>query len=125
MERDTDGIGSGRSDEFNILTSYVIVLEKLPELVCKVRSNEFPEHLVDHADGIGLAESEHIAFRIEPIAEIRALDEESGSVRSQKVSPVDTDKVFRSHVCGAGASTQSHGGQDADDDVSDFHDVIV
>ena len=75
MERNADGICTGRSDEFDILLSHIIILEHLPELGSEVGTDHLPEHLVYHPRRICLLEAEHISFRIEPVAEVGTLDE--------------------------------------------------
>ena len=107
VERNTDGVGSCRSDELNVLFSHIIVLEHLPELCSKVRAYHFTEHLVNQSCGICLLEAEHIALRIKPVAEICSLDEELGSVRSHKVLSVDPDEIRRRYSS-AGVATTEH-----------------
>ncbi len=80
MERQTDGVGTPALDEADVFARYVVVLECLPEVGGKVRSHQLAEHLVDETARVGLAEPEHVAFRIQPIAEVGAHDEEFGSV---------------------------------------------
>ena len=76
VERDTDGVSPCRSYELNVLFCHIVVLEHLPELCSKVRTDHFTEHLVNKSCGIGLLKAEHIALRIQPVAEIGSLDEE-------------------------------------------------
>ena len=107
VEWDTDGVGSCRSDELNVLFSHIVVLEHLPELCSKVRTDHFTEHLVYKSCGICLLEAEHIALRIKPVAEICSLDEELGSVRSHKVLSVDPDEIGGRNSS-AGVATAEH-----------------
>ena len=72
--------------------SDVVILECFPEFGGVVRSYQLAEHLMDETRGVGFAESEHIAFRIQPISQIGSFDEEFASVRTDKVLSVNADK---------------------------------
>ena len=71
----TDGVGALLGNKVDIGLGHVVVLELLPELCCKVRTYSLFEQQVDHPGRVGTSESEHIAFRIQPVAQIGALNQ--------------------------------------------------
>ena len=102
VEGQADGVGSLSRDEGNVGTRDVVVLELAPELGGKVRTHGLLDHQVDHPGRVGLAQTEHVALRIEPVAQIRSLNIEFLSVRLDEVGPFDTDKL----VLGLGLKPQ-------------------
>ena len=94
MERDTDSVGACRCDELYVCTGYIVVLEHFPEFGREIWSDKFAEHVVDHSGRVGLAETEHVSFRIEPVSEVGSLDEESASVRGDDVRSLDVHESF-------------------------------
>ena len=94
MERHTNSVRSSRCNKLDILFSHVIVLEHLPELCSKVRSDHLLEHLVDHPCRVCLLEAEHVSLRIEPVTEICTLDEESVAIRLDQILAAYTDERF-------------------------------
>ena len=60
-----------------------------PKVGGSVRTDELAEHFVDEMRGIGVPETEHITFRIEPVAEVCAFDEQACAVRVTEICAVD------------------------------------
>ena len=95
MERKADRVGPCGGDEGDIIFCDVIVFEGFPEPGHLIGTDQLAEHLVDHALGIRPAEAEHIAFRIEPIAQIGPFDKEVPPIRTDERGAVDGHKGFR------------------------------
>ncbi len=93
VEGQADGVGSLAGDEVDVGTSDVIVLELSPKISGKVRTHGLLDHQVDHPGRIGLAEAEHVALGIEPVAQICTLDIKFLSVRLHQVGTFHTDKL--------------------------------
>ena len=91
----TDGIGSLLCDEVDISLGDVVVLELLPELSRFIGTYSLFEEEVDHPGGVGATETEHITFGIQPVAEVRTLDEEFLSIRLDEVMSLYRHKTRR------------------------------
>ena len=74
MKRQTDGIDSRTLKETDILPRDIVVLEFFPEFVCEVGTCQFPECLVNQTGRARSLETEHISFRVKPVAQINAPD---------------------------------------------------
>ena len=92
VEGKTDGVGSLTCDKGDIGTGDVVVLELTPEVGGEVRSHGLLDHQVDHPGRVGLAQAEHVAFWVEPVAQIGALDIEFLAVRFHQVGSLDSDE---------------------------------
>ena len=68
VERQADGVGSLAGNETDVGTGDVVVLELAPEIGGEVRTHGLLDHQVNHPWRIGLAEAEHVALGIEPVA---------------------------------------------------------
>ena len=93
VERQTDGVGTLRGDEVDIGLRYVVVLELLPEFSRDVWSYSLLEQQVDHPGGVRTAEAEHITLRIEPVAEVRALNKQFLTVGLNQVVALNGDEA--------------------------------
>ena len=89
MERQAYGIRSCRSYEIYVGTGDIIILESLPEIGGGILAYKLTEHFVDKPGRVGLGKTEHIPFRIKPVAKIRTTDE--------KLLTRGCDKVFTRH----------------------------
>lgn len=99
VERQTDGVGTGLGDEVDVGAGDVVVLELTPEAGRGLWADELAEHLVDHAVAIALLEAEHVALGIEPVAKVRAYDEELLAIGFDEVRSIDAYKLIGSrHV---------------------------
>ena len=106
VERQSDGVGTLISNEVDIGLGNIVILELLPELSRLVRTYGFLEEQVDHPSRIGTAESEHIAFRIKPVTQVRTLNEQFFTIGLYQVVALDGYKprfVFLSTTCCAGS----------------------
>ena len=89
VQRQADGVAACGFDKHYVVLGHIIVLELFPKVGCRVGSDELAEHFVDEMRGIGVVETEHIAFRIEPVAEVCAFDEQACAVRVTEIGSVD------------------------------------
>lgn len=99
MQRKTDGVRASALDETDVLACYVIVLKLLPERCRVFFADKFLEHAVNHRCGVRLRESEHIPFGIQPVSEVRPLDEEFGTIGLHDVFSLNLEK---SSLCECG-----------------------
>ena len=103
VEGEADGVRAGRGDEGDVGLGDVVVLEGRPEVRRLLGADELAEHLVDEVRGVALAEAEHVAFGVEPVAEVRPPDEELPAVSVDEICArcVDECVHFRSFRCQA------------------------
>ena len=93
VERQANGVGTLPCDETDVVTGDVVVLELTPEIGGEVRSNGLLDHQVNHPRRIGLAESEHIALGVEPVAQIGTLDIELLTVRLHQIGSFHANEL--------------------------------
>ena len=112
VERQADGVGSLPGDEVDVLTSHIVVLELLPELSREVGTYSLLEEQVDHPSRIGAPEAKHIAFGIEPVAEVRALYQQFLAVGLDQVVALDGDEargfLLSATCCAGGEHEEKH-----------------
>ena len=102
VEGQADGVGTLVADEEDVVAGDVVVLEVGPELCGHIGTHHLLEEQVYHPCRIGAAEAEHVAFGVEPVAQVGALDKKSGAVGFHQVVALDPDKL----AFGSGCETQ-------------------
>ena len=104
VEWQSDGVCPLMGNEVDILACHVVILELLPELGCSIRPHGLFHHEVDHPRRVGTSETEHIPLRVQPVAQIGALNQEFLTVRFDEVVPLDSHKpsgiVLLAYVAG-------------------------
>ena len=99
MEGETDCIGTCGRDIVDVGLGDIVIFELCPEFCRLVGTHEMTHDIIDLSGSIHASEAKHIAFGIEPVAEIRAYDEELGAVGLDEIGSVDLHK-FRSLLLG-------------------------
>ena len=92
------------------------VLERGPELRRLIRPDKLAEHLINEIRRIAAAESEHVVFGVEPVAEIRPADEKAFAFPVQKLRAGCAHKR-----CGLTSCTRNRSGQNKHLDSKVFH----
>ena len=93
VEWQAHSIGSPLANEVQVITGDVVLFELLPEAGGLVGAHQLAQHEIDHPRGVGAAETEHIAFGIEPVAQIGTLDEEPGAIGQQEILAAHGDEL--------------------------------
>ena len=109
VEGKTDGIGTLLSNKVNIFARDIVILKLLPKEGCLVRADSLFEEQVDHPGRVRTAEAEHIALRIQPVAQIRTLDIKFLSIRLYQVGSLYSHKTCWL-LCNLSASRQQDNG---------------
>ena len=99
VEGQTDGVGTLTRDETDVGAGDVVVLELAPEVGGKVRTHGLLDHQVNHPRRVGLAQAEHIALGVEPVAQVGALDIQFLAVGLHQVCPFYMDKIALGLLC--------------------------
>lgn len=93
VERQADGVGTCACDVGDIILGDIMVLESLPERSGEIRTSQLADHSVDHPLAVGFLEVEHIAFRIEPVAQVGTYDVEFAAIWLYKILALHDDVI--------------------------------
>ena len=106
VEGQTDSVGTLRGNEVDISTGDIVIFELLPELCGEIRAYSLFEEQVNHPGRVGASETEHVAFRIQPVTEVRALYQQLLSIGLNQVVAIDGNEAscdFLFATCCAGS----------------------
>ena len=70
-----------------------MVFESLPEHSGEIRTSQLADHSVDHPLAVGFLEVEHIAFRIEPVAQVGTHDVEFAAIWLDEILALHDDVI--------------------------------
>ena len=93
VEWQANCIRTCRGNETDVGLSDVVLLELLPECRSLIGTDGLTKHQVYHPRGVSLTQSEHIPFRIEPVAQIGTLNEQFPAIRLHQIHTVHMDKL--------------------------------
>ncbi len=115
VEGDADGVHADGLQVLDIVPGGVVVEVGFPELFGRLGSDELIDCFLDQARRAGVLEFEHIPFRHQPVAEVRAFHEEGLTVGSDDFFAPDAEKL--SFLAG-GEKGQKH---EKKEQVTGFH----